>query len=74
MQKWFYNGTYMQDGKPIAIAAYSEAEAEEFSKRGFRPVEEGAASMLAQVKAKVRKKAVDGRTEYAGKKCGGKGY
>ena len=56
MQKWFYNGTYMQDGSPIAIAAYSEAEAEEFCRRGFRPVEEGAASLPAQVKAKVRKK------------------
>jgi len=68
MQKWFYNGTYMQDGRPIAIAAYSEAEAEEFRKRGFRPVEEGAAStqptgalatgaaLPARVKSKVRKK------------------
>ncbi len=45
MQKWFYNGTYMQDGRPIAIAAYSEAEAEEFRKRGLRPVEEGAAAI-----------------------------
>ena len=43
MERWFYNGTYMPDGKPITVAASSEVQEEEFLRRGFRPVEDDTA-------------------------------
>ena len=39
MEKWFYNGTFMPDGTPVAVKAENNVIEEEYIKRGFRPVE-----------------------------------
>jgi len=46
MEKWFYNGTQMPDGKPITVCAYNEVQERDFIKKGYKPVvtEDAAAS------------------------------
>lgn len=56
MEKWFYTGTFMEDGKTeITVSARSEAEERKFIGRGWRPVEE--AGRVAAKKQKRKRPA-----------------
>ncbi|MDO8426211.1 MAG: hypothetical protein Q7T24_01700 [Deltaproteobacteria bacterium] len=56
MEKWFYTGTFMEDGKTeITISARSGTEERKFLERGWRPVEEVTQDAVKKSKAKKRR-------------------
>ena len=55
MEKWFYTGTFMEDGKTeITVSAGSGFEELKFIERGWKPVEETGTSEPKKPKRKRR--------------------
>ncbi|MBI5492009.1 MAG: hypothetical protein HY893_03655 [Deltaproteobacteria bacterium] len=55
MDKWFYTGTFMEDGKTeITVPARSGYEERKLIERGWKPVEEAGTGEVKKAKRKRR--------------------
>ncbi len=55
MEKWFYTGTFMEDGKTeITVPSRNEVEERKFIERGWKPVEEAGTGEVKKPKRKRR--------------------